>query len=445
MTRATILEGNIDDELWPELVLAMTYIKNSRPTRALANNLSPHEAHFHEKPDLAYLRILGSTVYVLLHEEERSMKSEKWVPRALRGTLVGFDGHTIYRVHIKDQNRVIRVKDLRIFEDYKAKRSTELPDSSESLSTFQGFLHTDNDDDEQELPVPQASRKAKNAREEDQSGSGARKGRKVTEHPSSSTKTRAVNAEQTDLLLAGQKPKNSETLQQLSEQEIPQRSRTGRTVKLSAKAQEAKAQAKPTFASDQQTPHPLQRPEVERLIVQLTELLGNWEDDAKVLATRSEDHHTSELVKDPLIHAEDPSVLLATRIHAANAGDLDHFVGSTQFDVEEPERHTQGQCRDQTWAKAMKEELDQLHKNDTWILVPRSEIEPGHRPLGGKWVYKVKRDVDGNIARFKARWVVKGYLQQFGVDFDQTFAAVVKPMAFRVLFAIAAFFDLDIE
>ena len=97
------------------------------------------------------------------------------------------------------------------------------------------------------------------------------------------------------------------------------------------------------------------------------------------------------------------------------------------------------------WAWAMEEELDQLRKNDTWILVPKSEIKPGHRPLGGKWVYKVKQDVDGKIARFKARWVVKGYVQQFGVDFDQTFAAVVKPMAFQVLFAIAAFLDLDIE
>ncbi len=99
MTRATILEGNIDDDLWPELVLAMTYIKNSRPTRAL-ENISPHEAHFHEQPNLAHLRILGSTVYVLLHEEERSMKSEKWAPQALKGILVGYDGHTIYRVHI---------------------------------------------------------------------------------------------------------------------------------------------------------------------------------------------------------------------------------------------------------------------------------------------------------------------------------------------------------
>lgn len=57
----------------------------------------------------------------------------------------------------------------------------------------------------------------------------------------------------------------------------------------------------------------------------------------------------------------------------------------------------------------------------------------------------MKRDVDSNIARFKAKLVVKGYLQQFGIEFDQTFAAVVKPMAFRVLFATAALYDLDID
>ena len=65
-------------------------------------------------------------------------------------------------------------------------------------------------------------------------------------------------------------------------------------------------------------------------------------------------------------------------------------------------------------------------------MAPRY-IPPGHHSLGGKWVYKIKRDVNGDIARFKARWVVKKYLQQFGVDFDQAFAAVVKPMAFHVL------------
>ena len=78
----------------------------------------------------------------------------------------------------------------------------------------------------------------------------------------------------------------------------------------------------------------------------------------------------------------------------------------------------------------MREELDQLEKNNAWTLVHKDNVLPGHQLLGGKCVY------NGDIARFKARWVVKGYLQQFGVDFDQTFAAVVKPMAFRVVFAV---------
>ncbi len=76
MTRVTILKSNIDDDLWPELVLAMTYVKNNRPTRAL-QDLSPYESYTHEPPDLAHLHILGSTVYVFLHEEEQMLKSEK--------------------------------------------------------------------------------------------------------------------------------------------------------------------------------------------------------------------------------------------------------------------------------------------------------------------------------------------------------------------------------
>ncbi len=144
MTRVTILEDNIDDDLWPELVLVMTYVKNNWPMKAL-QDLSPYELYIHKSPDLAHLQILGSTVYVFLYEEEQTLKSEKWALRALKGTLVGYNGHIIYRVYLKDQKKVIRVKDLRIFEDYATKSSTGLPDYSESNPTFQGFLLADND------------------------------------------------------------------------------------------------------------------------------------------------------------------------------------------------------------------------------------------------------------------------------------------------------------
>lgn len=63
MTRATILEGNIDDELWPEIVLAMTYIKNDRPTKALPSNATLHEVQSQENTtNVSHLRVLGSTV-----------------------------------------------------------------------------------------------------------------------------------------------------------------------------------------------------------------------------------------------------------------------------------------------------------------------------------------------------------------------------------------------
>ena len=133
------------------------------------------------------------------------MKSEKWAPWALKGTLVDFDRRKIYRVQIQDQNKVIRVKDLRIFEDYETKESIELPDNSESLSTFQGFLHID-EEEERELPVSQVGQKIKNAREEEQSSSGSQKSRKMTENPPISTKARAGDAEPIKQTFIDQEP-----------------------------------------------------------------------------------------------------------------------------------------------------------------------------------------------------------------------------------------------
>ena len=97
------------------------------------------------------------------------------------------------------------------------------------------------------------------------------------------------------------------------------------------------------------------------------------------------------------------------------------------------------------WVQTMTEKLDQLHMNNIWKLIYKDKIKLGYRPLGRKWVYKVKKDVNDNIARFKARWMVENYLQQLDIDFAQIFVVVIKPMAFQVLFAIAAFYNLDID
>jgi transposase InsO family protein len=94
------------------------------------------------------------------------------------------------------------------------------------------------------------------------------------------------------------------------------------------------------------------------------------------------------------------------------------------------------------WQQAMDEELNSLSENKTWNLVPRPK---NHKVLRGRWVYRTKLGLDGKVARYKARWVVRGFEQIEGINYNETYAAVVKPATCKILFALAAVKNLKIE
>ncbi|KAL8090596.1 hypothetical protein AgCh_039879 [Apium graveolens] len=87
------------------------------------------------------------------------------------------------------------------------------------------------------------------------------------------------------------------------------------------------------------------------------------------------------------------------------------------------------------WISAMQKEIEALQKNKTWDLVP---LPKGKKPIGSKWVYKVKLLADGSLDRCKARLVAKGFSQKFGIDFNETFSPVVKMSTVRCILSVAA-------
>ena len=83
----------------------------------------------------------------------------------------------------------------------------------------------------------------------------------------------------------------------------------------------------------------------------------------------------------------------------------------------------------------MKEELDALSKNHTWDLVT---LPPRKSVVGCKWIYKIKTRSDGSIECYKAHLVAKGFTQEYGIDYEETFALVAHISFVRALLDVAA-------
>ena len=95
----------------------------------------------------------------------------------------------------------------------------------------------------------------------------------------------------------------------------------------------------------------------------------------------------------------------------------------------------------------MDEEIKAIKKNDTWEL---TTLPHGKKPIGVKWVYKMKKKAKGEVERYKVRLVVKGYSQQQGIDYDEVFALVALLETIRLPIALAtqnkwSIFQMDVK
>ena len=122
-------------------------------------------------------------------------------------------------------------------------------------------------------------------------------------------------------------------------------------------------------------------------------------------------------------------------------------MGEDLLDIEDPTSFRAAMNTDyrEQWKDACKSELKGIEEMEVFKLVPKSEVPAGRKVLKGKWVLTVKRDKTGKPTRFKARYVLCGYEQIVGHDYNRTTSPTARIESFRLLLHITTSLDWDMQ
>ncbi|GMF41455.1 unnamed protein product [Phytophthora fragariaefolia] len=120
------------------------------------------------------------------------------------------------------------------------------------------------------------------------------------------------------------------------------------------------------------------------------------------------------------------------------------YVLLASWQVAEPRTYREALRSDHApeWRHAAQAECQCLIDNDTGKLAPQPR---GRSVLGCLWVFVVKYDANGHIDRFKARLIITGFLQRYGIDYDEIFSPVIRMEVLRLLLTIPALLDYEIH
>ncbi|KAB2605945.1 retrovirus-related Pol polyprotein from transposon TNT 1-94 [Pyrus ussuriensis x Pyrus communis] len=159
-----------------------------------------------------------------------------------------------------------------------------------------------------------------------------------------------------------------------------------------------------------------------------------WSTDSSYISTQSLSGESSKSIRkvERSTQAYDHTPLKWRNFH--------DILAQCNMCVMEPERYADA-AQDESWLKAMQDELTIIEKNDTWELMDKPTMQP---VIGVKWVYKTKLNLDDTVLKNKARLVAKGYAQKLSLDYNETYAPVARLDTIKTLIALAVQKELEV-
>ncbi|KAK1420482.1 hypothetical protein QVD17_22111 [Tagetes erecta] len=404
--RSLLFQGGLPLNMWNESILTAAYLINRTPSSVL-NGMSPYEKLFNTKPVLSHLRNFGCLVFC-----SNLAPKDKFDTRAKKCVLIGYSIHKKgYKLWDLDNKVVLHSRDVKFYEDvypFKLKsfaeseacNITEIYDfffncmENESLKSANGKNNdTPNDDQKTCNSDPN---------EIDPSGSLVTDPKQLDKF-FNSDKSRSDDEYLSDMNINNKKHninlEDSDFEEPYVDQSIEDTNREP--------------------VSEGQTADPPRR------------------------STRSSvppRHFNDYIVEGKVKYGIEKVVNYSMLSDQAKS-----FISALDNSVV-PSNYRQA-ALNPNWVDAMNKEMEALSRNGTWII---TDLPPGRKAVGSKWLYKIKHKPDGQIDRYKARLVAKGYSQREGLDFDETFSPVVKMVTIRCVMSLAVqnnwpLFQLDVD
>jgi histone deacetylase 1/2 len=417
---ALLAHSSLPVRFWDEAFLTAVYLINRMPTRTLKND-SPLFRLFHDQPDYTFLRSFGSACWPNL----RPYNTRKLEFRSRQCVFLGYSSmHKGYKCLDRSTGRIYISRDV-IFDEAVFPFAADSISASPSASPPSHFPQSepvlyDDRVRNYNLSLLEPTNPAMSS-SVPVSGPASTP---ATSHAPSQRAAPMLDAEHVYLhvpVTRGHAPGPSapgsstpaaETMRQPILACEPRVSEPPCTTHTSAPA----APSSSTQHADAPSPPP---------------------SDASPSSTSSRPAPPASTVPpEPVSSSTRP----VTRLHNKISKPLKPTDGTIRYDprrrafLVEPTSYRVA-LADPHWRSAMEAEVQALHDNATWTLVPRP---PGQNIISCKWVYKLKQHADSSIDKYKARLVARGFTQRYGIDYLDTFSPVVKPATVRLVLSLAA-------
>jgi hypothetical protein len=384
--------------LWAEATATAAYIRNRIPLDRL-NHLTPFEVWFGRKPNLSHLRIWGSRALVLNQDVSR----KKFAPKCDTYTLVGYEeGSKSFRVWRTGLRDVRVVKHIEIIEP-------DLDKSCNVVSRLDNPVETTTIDSLFTFPsfAPPCVRSA--------SPSPPLVDRETEPPLPIEDDFTPIDDDQASFAVdqSSINSSRSDSVQLLSE------SFNNQSILNSSDHSVTSSEAEVTAVTPTVNPFRRQR-ELSSLTNGLIRFAGQLPaatSSVDPVATRTRGRSDST--------NRNTRTRSAPRLHLSRSTIVPNSID---------EARTLSDWS--LWKAACDDEMSSLVKLKTWTMVDASECK--RRPISCRWLFRIKSNPDGTVARYKARLVVRGFEQKAGVDYDDTFAPVVALDCLRLFLSIAA-------